>query len=152
MVGCSQGYSSCRHCATRWDSVGIAPTCGVMLGDVRDRILAVEDFGQRVSQIAQCAVVKADLGGLSGAVKGPKLDTGRNAVDDRLIDLNAGFAVLRGNSEGEVDDVGLYFLNSHVEALSCVCMRTLCVSRAAVLLPSLSVYIIPLFAKKTTKS
>jgi hypothetical protein len=99
VVGCSQGYSSCRHCATRWDSVGVAPTCGVMLGDVRERILGIEDFGQRIAQIAQGGVVKADLRGLSRTVKGPKLDTGRNAINDRLIDLDAGFAVLRGNGE-----------------------------------------------------
>ena len=73
-----------------------------------------EYLGQSISKISQRGGVKADLRGLSRTVKGTKPDASGNAVDDCLRDLHAGFGVLRGDGESEVDDVGLYFLDSHV--------------------------------------
>ncbi len=61
--------------------------------------LTCEDFGQRVSQVGEAGHVQIDLCRLARPVEGPKLDTGGNAVDDGLINLDAGFAVLRGDGE-----------------------------------------------------
>ena len=55
--------------------------------------------------------------GLPRTVEGTEPDTGRNAVDDCLRDLHARFRVLRGDGEGEVDDVGLYFLDESTKVI-----------------------------------
>ncbi len=73
-----------------------------------------EYLRQRVAQVREGCRVKADLSGLPRTVKGTKTHASGNAVDDCLSDLNARFGVLGGDGEREVDDVGLYFLDSHV--------------------------------------
>ena len=58
------------------------------------------------------------MSGLFSPVDGPKADALGFAVNDGLREAYAGFTVLVSDGEREVDDVGLYFSNSHVEALS----------------------------------
>ena len=72
-----------------------------------------EYLGERVSKVGQRSRVKANHSGLSRPVKGTEADAGGNAVDDGLCDLYARFGVLSGDGEREVDDVGLYFFDSH---------------------------------------
>lgn len=76
--------------------------------------LTFENFGERVAEVRKGGAVEADLRGLSRTVKGTKTHASGNAVDDCLGDLNAGFAVLAGDGESQVDDVGLYSLDSHM--------------------------------------
>ncbi len=63
------------------------------------------------------------MSGLPSAVKGTEPNASRNAVDDSLRDFYAAFRVLRGDGEGEVDDVALYFFDSHGATLSYMCAR-----------------------------
>ena len=87
-----------------WDKVGLFHT--------------FEYLGQSVAEVRERGRVKANLSGLSRPVKGTEADTGRNAVDDGLSDLNAGLFVLGGDGESKVNNVGLYSTNSHDGGLS----------------------------------
>ena len=77
-----------------------------------------EDLAERIPEFDQRVVIKANLGALTGPVDGLEPDSGGFAVDDRLRDLNAGFAVLIFDGEGDIDDVGLVTLDGHGKSLS----------------------------------
>ena len=82
-----------------WDKVGLFHTFEYL----RDRSLKIDERG----------AVELDLCGLPRTVDGTHAHASGLTVDDSLRELHARFCVLRGDGEGEVDDVGLYFLDSH---------------------------------------
>ena len=92
---------------------GICSFFAYMCGKVLS-FLTYEDFLKRCLEVHERIAVELDFCGLSRAVKGSHPDPCGLAVDDGLRELYARLTVFGGDGESEVDDVGLYFTNSHV--------------------------------------
>ena len=110
-------------------------------GICRRLALVCEDFRQRGLEVDERGPVELDFSALTRPVKGAHADTLRGAVDDGLSELYARLAVLRGDGEGQVDDVGLCFTKCHDGHLSARERKV--INAGAGLIPNLDyVYII----------
>ena len=109
----------------------------------------LEYLGQRGVEVAKRDEVEANLCALTGAVDRPEADVVGLTIHDGLGELYARFAVLCGDCEGDVDDVGLCFAKCHDGHLSARDAQV--INAGGGLIPNLDyVYIIPQKRKKNS--